>query len=385
MAITEKTCFQKILGSLCPLAKSDTGKSKDFDYNGICNHICMVASSCGHPFVNYRDDLFLYEGTHWILLDKYELKSFLKEAFAIVEDDVESSSIRKVLENMIVQFPYNCITSHIQQADNTINFKNGELNFSGDSAALTKHNPKHFFRYVLPYEYNSAAQAPMFHKYLDRVVPDNATQCILAEYIAWALQPNLKLEKAAFLYGSGCNGKSVFTEIVEALLGRENVSNQALSDMCGESGDRSRAELAGKLLNICSDVSPNANSGDVFKRLASGEPITAKLLYKDAVVIKQYAKMLFCLNELPKTKDLSNGYFRRFLIIPFNIQIPQEEIDPKLSQKIIASELPGVMNWVLEGRKRLIAQNSFSQSDLCDQALENYRTSMIGNKPKTTN
>ena len=103
----------------------------------------------------------------------------------------------------------------------------------------------------------------MFMKYLDRVLLDEDAQKVLAEYIGWIFTP-LKLEKCLFLYGSGKNGKSVFVDIVEALLGKENISHESLSDMCGENGDRSRANLSGKLLNTCSDVAPNAFSGDIL-------------------------------------------------------------------------------------------------------------------------
>ena len=89
--------------------------------------------------------------------------------------------------------------------------------------------------------------------------------------------------------------------------------------------------------------------------------------------LTDYAKMLFCLNELPRTNDKSNGYFRRFLIVPFKVQIPKSEVDPKLAEKIISTELPGIMNWVLEGRKRLIAQSGFTESSLCQKQLEEYR------------
>ena len=83
----------------------------------------------------------------------------------------------------------------------------------------------------------------MFMKYLDRVLLDEDAQKVLAEYIGWIFTP-LKLEKCLFLYGSGKNGKSVFVDIVEALLGKENISHESLSDMCGENGDRSRANLS---------------------------------------------------------------------------------------------------------------------------------------------
>ncbi len=83
--------------------------------------------------------------------------------------------------------------------------------------------------------------------------------------------------------------------------------------------------------------------------------------------------MIFCLNELPKTNDRSDGYFRRFLIVPFKVQIAKSKIDPKLTQKIISAELSGIMQWVLEGMRRLIKQQGFTESKLCQRELENYR------------
>ena len=123
----------------------------------------------------------------------------------------------------------------------------------------------------------------MFRRYLDEVMPEKKAQDVLAEYIGWLFIPELKLEKVLFLYGSGCNGKSVFVEIIEALVGKGNVSHESLSDLCGEYGANSRANLSGKLLNTCSDVAPNAFAGDLFKRLASREPISMKTLYKDVI------------------------------------------------------------------------------------------------------
>ena len=150
--------------------------------------------------------------------------------------------------------------------------------------------------------------------------------------------------------------------------------------MCGESSGNSRANLMGKLLNTCSDVAPNAFSGDIFKRIASGEPISSKTLYKDVVTITDYAKMIFCLNELPRTNDRSDGYFRRFLIVPFKVQIPKSKIDPKLAKTIISSELPGIMNWVLDGMERLIKQQGFTESELCQKELEKYKVGKVKNK-----
>ena len=66
-------------------------------------------------------------------------------------------------------------------------------------------------------------------------------------------------------------------------------------------------------------------------------------------------------------------YFRRFLIIPFDVTIPEHEQDKNLHTKIIENELSGVFNWVLTGLDRLLKQKRFSKCDAAQQAVEQYR------------
>jgi putative DNA primase/helicase len=80
-------------------------------------------------------------------------------------------------------------------------------------------------------------------------------------------------------------------------------------------------------------------------------------------ILKQYAKLIFNCNELPKDVEHTNAYFRRFLIIPFDVTIPPHEQDKNLHTKIIENELSGVFNWVLEGLNRLLEQKRFSECE----------------------
>jgi putative DNA primase/helicase len=72
--------------------------------------------------------------------------------------------------------------------------------------------------------------------------------------------------------------------------------------------------------------------------------------------------------------EFNNAFFRRFIIIPFEVTIPENEQNKTLHKEIISEELPGVFNWVLDGLKRLLAQKGFSQSPSIDKALEEFRT-----------
>jgi putative DNA primase/helicase len=82
---------------------------------------------------------------------------------------------------------------------------------------------------------------------------------------------------------------------------------------------------------------------------------------------------MFNCNELPRDVEQTDAFFRRFLLVPFDVTIPEAEQDKGLSGKIIGSELSGVFNWVLAGLQRLLAQERFTDSPAVRNALDQYR------------
>lgn len=163
----------------------------------------------------------------------------------------------------------------------------------------------------------------------------------------------------------------MFYEVVNALLGAENTSNYSLQSLTDENGYY-RAKIANKLVNYSSEINGKLESS-IFKQLVSCEPVGARLPYGEPFEIQEYAKMIFNCNELPKDVEHTNAYFRRFLIIPFEVTIPDNERDTQLSNKIIKNELSGVFNWVLKGLERLLEQKNFTQSDKVNNVLEEYK------------
>ena len=84
--------------------------------------------------------------------------------------------------------------------------------------------------------------------------------------------------------------------------------------------------IANKLVNYASEISGKLETS-IFKQLVSGEPVEARLPYGKPFSITGYAKLIFNCNELPKDVEQTRGYFRRFLIIPFEVTIPEAEQD----------------------------------------------------------
>jgi putative DNA primase/helicase len=83
---------------------------------------------------------------------------------------------------------------------------------------------------------------------------------------------------------------------------------------------------------------------------------------------------MFNTNELPHKVEHTDAFFRRFLIIPFNIQISEDEQDPNIARKIIKEELPGVFNWILQGLERLTKNRRFSVSKESEIVLNDFMT-----------
>ena len=318
---------------------------------------------------------YTYNGAYWKAIDKDDLKAFLRQAAEKM--GVEKFMARYVgfVNQLFEQFYETAYLQAPAPAHDIvkINLINGTFEISTQKQQLCKPKAADFLTYQLPFAYDSGAKAPLFEKFLGCVQPDEACQQLLAEYIGYVFvsRTKLNLEKILLLYGSGANGKSVFFEIITALLGSDNVSHYSLSSLTNEPA-YCRAHLATKLVNYASEINGKLEA-NIFKQLASGEPIEARLPYGQPFTLKNYAKLIFNCNELPTDVEHTHAYFRRFLIVPFSVTIPEAEQDKQLADKIITSELSGVFNWVLGGLGRLMAQGRFTEPDVVHRQLENYK------------
>lgn len=323
-----------------------------------------------------QDFIYLYNGTFWNELDKETFQKFLGEAAERMGVVKFSARFYQFREQLFKQFLATAYLPTPESDKNTvlINLQNGTFEVSPQGTKLRPFDRSDFLTYQLPFKYDPKAKAPIFEAYLNRVLPDPERQRLLAEYLGYVFIKHggrLKLEKALILYGTGANGKSVFFEIVNALLGPENVSSYSLQELTDDTGYY-RAMIANKLVNYASEISGKLQA-DNFKKIVSGEVIPARLPYGKPMNLTNYAKLIFNCNELPKEVERTEAYFRRFLIIPFDVTIPEHEQDKNLHAKIIENELSGVFNWVLEGLNRLLRQKGFSECKAARQAIEEYK------------
>jgi putative DNA primase/helicase len=319
--------------------------------------------------------VYLYNGTHWKTIDEKIFEKFLGEASEKMGVGRFTARFFIFREKLFKQFTS---TGYLPAPNKPkdkvlINLQNGTFEIS-DEPVLRPFDPSDFMRYQLPFAYDEKATAPKFEVFINRVLPEKDKQEVLCEYLGYIFisTRRLKLEKVLFLYGGGANGKSVLYDIIRALLGNQNTSEYSLQSLTDVNGN-SRAQIADKLVNYATEINGKLESSK-FKSLASGEPMEARLLYKDSFIIEDYAKLIFNTNELPKDVEFTHGFFRRFLIIHFEVTIPDEEQNKGLANEIIKDELPGVFNWILTGLNRLLTNGRLSKSPSIDKMNDEFRT-----------
>ena len=337
--------------------------------------LLKIVENSGAGLTASNGQPYAYNGRYWQQMSKEETQAFLSAAAAALGIDELTAQYFETQDKLFKQFQATARLMPTRRARGKvfINFPNGTLEISqaGD-LIFREHRRADFLKYELPYNYDpAAADCPRFTAFLNRVQPDKTAQAVLAEFVANALAPELNQQKVLVLNGPGSNGKSVFCDIITAVLGRENVSSYTMESLT-KTDSRSCAQLENKLLNYSGENSLKMNS-EAFKTLASGEPIPVRQLYGEEYIMVNYAKLMFNCNLLPRDIENSEGFFRRFLIIPFSVKIDESERDPELASKIIAQELPAVFNWVLEGLRRLLKQKKYTDCPAARQALEAYR------------
>jgi putative DNA primase/helicase len=128
----------------------------------------------------------------------------------------------------------------------------------------------------------------------------------------------------------------------------------------------------GKLANIVGELEGRDLSSEVFKIAVGGEELIAAHKGKPEYPLKFNARLIFAMNNPPNFKDSSAGNYEKLCILPFDRYIAPEERDVNIRSKLLA-ELPGVLNWALDGLTRLKERGRLPQITALDETLTEYR------------
>lgn len=250
-----------------------------------------------------------------------------------------------------------------------LNLKNGLLNL--ESGSLELHNPGILSTVQAETAFDPATNCPLWLQTVEEILPDPESRNLLAQIFGYCMTPDNSFQKGFILYGEGSNGKSVITDILEALVGRENCAALHLSDF----KERFRlAELQNRLVNFSTEVEARGLVNDAkLKGIITGDPITAERKNQAPFVFRPFVKLIVSCNNLPRSTDKSHGYFRRWIILLFTVTFPPEKWDRGRAKRIIETELSGVLNWAIGGYKSLKDAGHFAEPSASKEALQEYK------------
>lgn len=254
-----------------------------------------------------------------------------------------------------------------------INLKNTRLDIR--NGACLEFTPEVIEFDRIPVTYDPTAYCADLDKMLNRVfLGDREVINLFEEMLGAGLLKHNRYQKAFLFNGGGSNGKSTILDLIKTFAGSRNYSAIPLEKVT----DRfSTAELEHKLFNIGDDVD-NVTIKDTgtLKKLFSGNAIMVERKGERPYTIEPYATHIYSCNAIPRSFDKSDGFYRRWIVIPFNAKfsVNDEDYDPMIGDKITTPEaLSYLLNMGIRGAQRLIRTGHFTEPQSVREALEAYK------------
>lgn len=252
---------------------------------------------------------------------------------------------------------------------NIVVLKNGVYHV--DTGELTDHSPEYYAKAALPVTYDPDATCPLFLKFLKEVASPYIN--FLQEWTGYHLLKDQRYQRFIILLGDGDNGKSTYLHVLACLIGPDNVATQSLYRLT--TNRFAVAELHGKLANIVADISPDEIKHTGALKIATGEDRgAAERKFKDPFNFINYAKLNFSCNQLPKTPDETLAFYKRAIVLLFDVIIPLEKQDDELKEKLTTpEELSGILNWAIEGLHRALERHHLDEPTTITERRTQYR------------
>lgn len=274
-----------------------------------------------------------------------------------------------------VSFPVLDTATHWVPSPNILIVDNGILDFhilfnDPCSVALTPHSPLLVSTIALPFAFDASAKCPRWQAFLQEIMPDKASRQLLREIYGYSLTDDVSQQKFFLFEGSGGNGKGVIMKILSKMLGKANVSNIPLEHFASTHG---LEVTLGKLVNIVGEIGELDRVAEGLLKMFTGEDsMHFNPKYQQPFSAKPTAKLIITTNVRPLFRDRSEGIWRRLILVPFQVSIPETKQNKKLAEDL-AEELPGIFNWAVRGYQSLQQRGYFLEPLLSLEAKGEFR------------
>lgn len=198
----------------------------------------------------------------------------------------------------------------------------------------------------------AGGEAPLFKAMLMRITGgDFEFETYLRNMAGYLMTGSTQEHAMFFLFGGGANSKGTFINAVSGALGTYSTTApiDLFLEQHGESHPTGIASLEGARLVTASETDEGRRWAEArLKQLVAGDKVAARKMRQDFREFVPRFKLVVCGNHKPHLRTVDESIRRRMQILPFLNQIPVEERDLLLGEKLKA-EWGGILSWALEG------------------------------------
>jgi putative DNA primase/helicase len=266
-----------------------------------------------------------------------------------------------------ISLPYNTFDSKGQY----LGLKNGILNLN--TFDLVTDNPRYLVSKRADVNFDSDAECPNWIAFLNRILPeDPETIEFVQKVVGQALLGTPEKGNLIIFNGAGANGKSTLVDTIKTLLGSYGtVVDSAALDTKSGGNDYHRATLKGSRMAIFNETPKGANLDETFiKSIVDSGEVSAREIYGSPFQFQPVATPIMVTNYLPR---ISSDYSitRRIKVVPFSYTLKDSEKISGFRQKYLEPELPGILNWAIDGLKKL-RKHGLESSQTINETTRNF-------------
>ena len=252
---------------------------------------------------------------------------------------------------------------------------NGVINLR--TGGLRENSKAEFITKQAPVVYSPEAKCPLWMSFLNQAM-NNDQEMInyLQIIIGYSLTGDTREQKLFFLYGYGANGKSVFVNTIQEMLGdyakQTPVSTLMTRARGSVNNDVARLKSARFVATTETEEGSKFNESEL-NLLTGQDVITARFFRQEFFEFRPEFKIWVSGNHKPVPGD-GHGIWRRLALIPFEVIVKDEDQDKELQNKL-KQEFSGILNWAIEGCLKWQEEGLKEPKKIVD-AIAEYKSEM---------
>ncbi|MDC0541678.1 phage/plasmid primase, P4 family, partial [Paracoccaceae bacterium] len=239
-------------------------------------------------------------------------------------------------------------------------------------------NPEVLVSKALSVGYLPDAECPKFLRFLNDIF-ENDRELIefVQQAVGYSLTGSTSEQCLFIMIGDGANGKSTFINVINKLLGSyatSAASHTLIANGGGSIGDDLVDLIGARLITVSETEEGQSLAEAKIKQMTGGDTLKGRPLYGTYVQFEIIGKLWLATNSLPQINNTDHGIWRRIRAIPFNRTFTAQEQDKHLSDQLM-EELPGILNWAIQGCLRW-QKNELQVPQIIEDQISEYKSAM---------